>query len=78
MIAATTRWLNDNTTLVAALASLVIGRMKEAARPSIASATKAGRGRRAHRRQAAASTVPDSAPSSSAAQAMFSMGMRAK
>src|SRR6266508_6717367 len=58
MMIATTTWLIDKTTFVAVLASLVMGRAKEAMRPVIASATKYNRGRLVHRRHAAASAVP--------------------
>jgi hypothetical protein len=67
MNAATTTWLIDNTTFVAVLASLAIGRMKEASRPIVARATNAAGGREAQRRHAAANTVPVSPPSNRAA-----------
>jgi hypothetical protein len=78
MMAATTTWLIDKTTLVAALASLTTGKTNEAMSPTTASATKVDLGRLAQRRHAAPSTVPATPPSSRAAHAMFITGIRAK
>jgi hypothetical protein len=77
MMIATTTWLNAKTTLVAVLASLVMGSAKDAMSPAIASATKYDRGRLVHRRHAAASAVPAKPPSRRAAHAMFITGIRA-
>src|SRR4051812_39019332 len=77
MMAATTTWLTDNTTFVAVLASLKIGKANEAIRPIVVRATNHDRGRRDHRWHAAANAVPATPPSRSAAKAMLITGMRA-
>src|SRR5262249_25021845 len=74
---ATTTWLIDKTTLVAVLASLVMGRANETMRPVIASVTKDDRGCLVHRRHAVASAVPATPPSRRAPHPMFVTGIRA-
>src|SRR4029450_672459 len=78
MISAATRWLIDRTTMVAVVASLARGRQKETIVPTTARAMNQGRGRGAHRWQAAAAMVPTAPPSNRVASTNDCTGMRPK